>query len=214
MKKLLLVTLFGFSACLNSFAQGNVVFISAPSAVWDTSVLNPFKAGATLEVALMWSADTSAIPTTFLNGGYTPTNSGIEASWTGIFTDPNYQLAHSTAAGNPVIVTTCGGIGPAAGQYNDQIQYINGTSQFQTVALYVIGWNKSYGTDPIAAAAAGSPVGFSSPIVYTLGNAINPPGSLGNSGISSFGVGVPEPSTLVLAGLGSAALLLFRRRNH
>jgi hypothetical protein len=39
-----------------------------------------------------------------------------------------------------------------------------------------------------------------------------PGGSLGIAGISSFGVGVPEPSTFALAGLGTAAIFIFRRR--
>jgi hypothetical protein len=214
MKKTVITTLLALSACVSSFAQGDLTFNSPPSAVWENlSTGGPFiKAAAVLEVALMWSADTNAVPTTFLNGAATPTN-GIEvASWTGIFTDPNFHLAHSTTAGNPVIVNTCGGVGPAAGQYLGGIQYIQGTTPLQTVELYVIGWDKSFGIDPIAAAASGSTVGFSKPIIYTLGSNVAPGGTLGIAGIGSFGVGVPEPSTFTLAGLGAAALLIFRRR--
>jgi hypothetical protein len=80
--------------------------------------------------------------------------------------------------------------------------------------LYVIGWDKSFGIDPVAAAISGAAVGFSAPIQYTLGSVGSPGGSLGLAGISSFGVGVPEPTSFALAGLGAAALLIFRRRQR
>jgi hypothetical protein len=217
MKKTVITTILGLSACVSSFAQGNVAIINAPGAVWENlSTGGPFiKAAAVLEVAMMWSADTNAIPTTFLNGAATPTNGIDVASWTGIFTDPNFQLAHSTTAGNPVIVTTCGGPpGPAAGHFNAGLQYISGTTPLQTIQLYVIGWDKSFGIDPIAAAISGAAVGFSAPIQYTLGSTVAPGGSLGIAGLSSFGVGVPEPTTFALASLGAAALLIFRRRRQ
>jgi hypothetical protein len=218
MKKLVVTTILGLAACVSSFAQGNFSFISAPSVVWDTLTTpgTPFKAGATLEVAVLWSSNSNAVPTTYRNGLPTPTNGVYTADWTGIFTDPNFHLAQSTAGGNPIIEATCGGPFPAGGQYNGGIQYINTSAVGQTIALYVIAWQKSFGLDPVAAAAAGAGVGFSSPIIYTLGSSAAPGGSLGIGGISSFGVApvtaVPEPTTFALLGLGAASLLIFRRR--
>ena len=215
MKKLVAATLLGLAACVSSFAQGNFTFNnSSSSLVWEniSTAGGPFvKAGPTLEVAVLWTTNLAAVPTTIPSG---PTLYG--GSWTGVFTDPNFHLALGTAGGNPPIVSTCGGIGPAAGIYLGGIRYIFGSSADQTVQLYVIGWDKSYGVDPLAAAAAYAPVGYSSPIQFTLGSTALPGGSLGLAGISSFGVGIPEPSTLALAGLGAAALLIFRRRrrNH
>ena len=83
MKNLIVATIMGFSACVSSFAQGNVDFrnVSA-SPVWENiSTGGPFiKAAAVLEVAIMWSADTNAIPTTVLSGAATPTNGTDVAS--------------------------------------------------------------------------------------------------------------------------------------
>jgi hypothetical protein len=212
MKKALASSVVGVVACMSLFAQGNFTFVSAPSAVWDTSGPIPIKAGATLEVAVMWTTNLSAVPTTFLNGLPTPTNGFPMGDWAGIFTDPNFHLAQSTAGGNPIIEAACGGPFPAGGQYNGGVQYIFGSSVGQQVQIYVLGWQKAFGMDPVVAASSGSAVGFSSPILYTLGSTAAPGGSLGLAGISSFGVGTPEPATFSLLGLGAAALLIFRRR--
>lgn len=217
MKKLVVTAILGLATCVGSFAQGNFTFVSAPSAIWDTLTTpgTSFKALATMEVAVLWSSNTNAIPTTFRNGLATPTNGVYTADWTGIFTDPNFQLAHSTALGNPVIVSTAGGAFPASGQYNGGIQYINGPAVGDRILLYVIAWQKSFGIDPVAAANANAGLGFSAPISYVLGSTAAPGGSLGLAGISSFGVApVPEPTTFALAGLGAAALLIFRRRRN
>jgi hypothetical protein len=216
MKTLFTVVILGFSVCMNSFAQGSIVFFNGGSSlVWDNLSSATFlKAPANLEVAVMWSANTSAIPTTVLGGAATATNGATVGSWTGILTDPNFQLAHSTTAGNPVIVSTCGGIGPLVGTYNAGIQLINGTFVGESVQVYVIGWDNSFGLDPVAAAAAGAPVGFTAPIQYLLGSASTLTGSFSANGISAFGVAVPEPSTFALAGLGAASLLIFRRRRN
>jgi hypothetical protein len=214
MKKLVVITVLGLATCMGSFAQGNFTFVSTPSAVWDgfTTPGTSVKAGATLDVAVLWSANTNAVPTNFRNGLPVPTNS-VSSDWTGILTDPNFQLGRDTVAGNPVIVKTAGGGGPGAGQYNGGIQYLNGSSVGQQILLYVIAWQKSLGADPATAMSNGAAVGFSSPIFYTLGSTGSPGGTLGLAGISSFGSApVPEPTTFALLGLGAAGLLIFRRR--
>ena len=217
MKKLIAFALPGLATCLSSFAQANFTFNSGTmSRVWDdfASPGTFVKAGAgELEVAVMWTTDLSAIPTTGLNGAATPTNEVFLASWTGILTDPNFHLAQSTAAGNPIIVTQCGYPGPFAGVYGGGLQYIVGTSPGETVQLYVIGWDRSFGTDPLVAALNFASVGWSSAIHYTLGSTVAPGVPLSVAGIGGFGVHLtPEPSTFALAGLGAAAVLILRRR--
>jgi len=69
-----------------------------------------------------------------------------------------------------------------------------------------------------AAFTAGSPIGVTSAFALNTGNpSTTPPGTpnplttaTGFTGVNL--VVVPEPSTLALAGLGAAALLIFRRR--
>jgi hypothetical protein len=162
MKKVISITLLGLTACVTSFAQGNFTFNNgSTSLVWDdfASFGTFVKAGPDIEVAVLWSANTNAVPTNIRNGLATPTNGFYITSWAGIFSDPNFQLAHDTSAGNPVIVNTCGGPAPFAGIYTGGIHGINGTSANQTIQLYVLGWQKAFGIDPVAAAAAGAWVG-------------------------------------------------------
>jgi hypothetical protein len=54
--------------------------------------------------------------------------------------------------------------------------------------------------------------GRSAPFVLqNIGGNVNVPPNLGPA-MQSFGFGVPEPTTVAVAGLGAAALLIFRRR--
>jgi hypothetical protein len=79
-------------------------------------------------------------------------------------------------------------------------------------------WNNSSGLYPTWAEAsvawyAGIIIaGRSAPFVLQNigGNIFTPPNL--NPAMQSFGFGVPEPTTVSLAGLGAAALLIFRRR--
>jgi hypothetical protein len=218
MKKLVVTTILGIAASLSCLAQGNFTFNNnAGSAVWDNRSGVGIKAAATMEVAMMWSANLTATnPVRYLVGNeFSPTNgAGQFGDWSGIFTDPNWQLAHDTSGGNPVIVNTAGGVAPFAGIFTGGIKGLFGSSANQTILLYVLAWDKSFGIDPIAASQAGAPMGFSRVLQYTLGNNIVPGGGIGNGGLSPMGVNVliPEPATFALLGLGAAGLLIFRRR--
>jgi len=85
-------------------------------------------------------------------------------------------------------------------------------SQFPdvTYSLFLVGWDANYAT-PTLAAVANAAVGWSASFNYTSFAGTAAPHSMPL--IPEFGVwGIPEPSTLALAGLGSLTLFLFRRR--
>jgi len=63
-----------------------------------------------------------------------------------------------------------------------------------------------------AAAAGGAYVGMSTPFTQTLGGGSVLPSDLTAMPAVTLAP-IPEPSTIALAGLGAAALLIFRRRN-
>jgi hypothetical protein len=111
-----------------------------------------------------------------------------------------YQLgtaADASATGTLLGTTTFGSGGTGAGYYNggflDVLNYVSGNISFTVVA-----------TSPGYA-------GKSSTLV--LSTIATGPATPTELDIPSFNLDpVPEPSTFALAGLGSAALLIFRRR--
>ncbi len=106
--------------------------------------------------------------------------------------------------------------GSAAGYLNGIEVALPGVAIGSTVTLSVFAWEtKGTFLDPAAAWAAwqGATLngGYSNPISYTTGGEQLPPPLM--NGLQSFNIYmVPEPSSMALAGLGAAALLIFRRR--
>jgi hypothetical protein len=107
---------------------------------------------------------------------------------------------------------------------------VNGWTAQTSMFFEVAGWSASLGTTfksgwlvNNAPAAPNAPVwggngffGLSNVGSGTSGGGVTPPlpvfGGTGVSGFDLSPVGVPEPTSMALAGLGAAALLIFRRR--
>lgn len=86
-------------------------------------------------------------------------------------------------------------------------QTMAGQPQGTVVTLVIRAFDTTTGSTWLTSAARGQ----SNPINYTLAGGTTPPPEL--LGLTGFQLQViPEPSTFVLAGLGIASLLLFRRR--
>jgi hypothetical protein len=92
---------------------------------------------------------------------------------------------------------------------------------FGTFELAV--WDNSSGLYPtwvqasVAFAAGLISASRSAPFnIESIGGSANTPpnivSSIPGEGLQSFALGIPEPATVALAGLGAAALMIFRRR--
>lgn len=90
---------------------------------------------------------------------------------------------------------------------------VAGVAAGAAATLQVQIWLGNYNTYA-AAVAAGAYAGQSTTFTQTLGGGnLVPPDLTGMPAVTLSQVPVPEPSTIALAGLGAAALLIFRRRS-
>lgn len=112
--------------------------------------------------------------------------------------------------------STSFGTGASAGYFFGGVLGIPGTAAAggQLITVQVRAWRLSDGATWLAASqAAGGQFGSGNLIQVTTGGGTTPPPFMvGLTPFNLTGTIIPEPSTFVLAGLGVASLLLFRRR--
>jgi len=223
MKKILAISLVVASfAATSSFGQGYFNFVTSKSQAYDGSGAAAVLA-ATVDVTFLWapagtansgilataSSKTGNNTTTSAQAGYTDAS-----AWAAIL-GSGFAPATNSATGLPAVQLTAA---------NGFVSY-NGGANFGAVgtssptgttqyALFMVGWTGGY-SSLYAAAAAGAPVGWGTVFTYTAG--ASSAATLSTfAGQTQFGVFapavVPEPTTLALAGLSGASLLLFRRR--
>lgn len=201
MKRIL--TVVALSAFATSvFAQGTINFKNQTSTAikqWtsstDQTLVNvPINSGF---VQLFW-ANTGAAYTPWAPsmGGMT----GFLAANPGWTLDSNYKP-----------------FSPVPGLFNGGVLTLNTATPGGSIDAVLVGWNGSATSFDLALAAGGF-VGVSGKFTTATGNpnALPVPGSpVSIQSVIPAGMTlapVPEPSTLALAGLGAAALLIFRRR--
>jgi hypothetical protein len=229
MKKQLILAALLTGIAASSFAQGYCVFgTSGKSWVWDnfstpgTSQVGG-TAGANINLAFLIgsTANTPLLGNTGNGSGNTTafSQSAGTTIWTDIMSDPNFTIAHNQTGGaivqTPVNTSSLvrGGWSFGGGSSFQVQNFVGGSYK-----VVVVGWDAAYAT-LAAAQAANAAVGWSSAFTYTLQPDLSTaPSTFNGSGMTAFGVtpitvaAVPEPSTMALAALGGASLLLFRRR--
>lgn len=205
MKKLLALALMG-SFTLTVFGQGQVVFNNLNSGI---GLKSPVYYQPTADPASAVLADGTLYPDlkAALLGGVT---SGTAAT---IKNAGNLSLL---AAPSDATATWVGFRSGAPAGYviatGDTSRVVSGVDWGGSALVQMVGWKGSE-TTYAAALAAGDPVGVSNPLTLTLPTGPTSTDLTYLTGLQSFTItGVPEPSTFALAGLGAAALLIFRRR--
>jgi PEP-CTERM motif len=191
MKKLILSAIVAAGIASGVYAQGTVAFQNAVGGVAGrvySGTTNTLFASGAISLELFYGpvgSTTAAILA--LNNG-TVFSTSIAAN--GVFFD-------GTA------VTTTGGTGTGSSDANNN------------VGLVVTAWTGG-AANYAAAVAAAAPHGFTAEFDNPTGGAGVPPATQANLVnwllANPLVVVTPEPGTMVLGGLGAAALLLFRRR--
>jgi len=210
MKKLILTTIVT-AATVAAFAQGTVNFSNLSTALTSPpDRLIRFGPGGSGTQAAGNPANTNAIGT-LIAQLYYGSSTAPAASLLAVSTAPA-TLRSSTSAN--------------AGTWFGGTRTLTGFAAGDTVSLQVRIWDISKGTDYNAldlspAVYAANALGFnwygeSAVFQYTITTNPTPAPSEFNmanfAGFSLTFVGVPEPSTFALAGLGAAALMFLRRR--
>lgn len=201
MKKLILTTLTSLAA-VAAFAQGTVNFVN--DSVNLTSPPDRFIRFAT--------AQSAGNPFGTNLAKAAGTNYMVQLYF-GASTAPEASLVPLTAAPANLRASTSASVGV----------WINGGSRtFQsaaagsTIELQIRVWDINFGATYEAAfanVANSSSIGKSAIFLYTVPDSTAAPGAFLLSNFSTFTIdSIPEPSTFALAGLGAAALLIFRRR--
>jgi len=216
MKKLLTIAALAVTASL-SFGQGYVNFQNAPGSRVSTNNV-PSLQGGTGTQTLQAAAPAGSYYYALLYAPTTQTTvDNTLAGWTF-----GAAYATNTTAGRVSGITATDGTAGAL---------VTGLSATATANFVVVGWSSNVGTSYAQALAwwnNGTPAVAPTGLVYNFGIsgvALNIPlaplggpynSVFGSSAITGIAMGsyinVPEPSTFALAGLGAAALLIFRRR--
>jgi len=221
MKKILALAVLAASlAGVSAFAQGNFVFQSGSRYVWDnwSGVAVPTP-NFTNNVAFLWGSGTPSVDSIATS---VPTNNMVsgavtlsQTAWTDILTDSNFHLATNSSTSALIVVQTSA-VGGYSYNAGSSVAVAGTSSGGGSTTVYVIGWDVHYAT-PQLASAAGAALGWSVPFTYNYANSSTQPTSFSAQvaeikfGVSPIGA-VPEPSTFALAGLGAAALMIFRRK--
>ena len=212
MKKILIATFLTLVSAAG-FAQGGVDFANSTVGVgWiDT----------TIERHVRWDATAAQFNPGLTAGGLVSSNYNGVAGLTGLraalyyaaSTDNNLADFVAASGGSSTFRGSTAGLAGTWFSHFDTLDTIpNGT----TANLVVFVWDTSVNADPRAAGAAGGLYGASSIFQYTPPTTPIPaPSDFVMNGLTGFTVGViPERSTFALAGMGAAALLIFRRGSY
>jgi len=200
----------------SAFAQGMVGFnnsaATGPVKQWtsssDSTLIVTPKSGGRVELFAAPKGTALANPlfTVASDGTVAPNYSSLAA----------FLGANSAWSDNGIAAITS----LTAGQFAGGTKTISNIGLAADASYFLIGWNGSFTTLDAALTAGTSFMGQSAIFTTTTGNPLTTPQGTATSLSGSFlgmtlspVVVVPEPASFALAGLGLAALLVFRRRN-
>ena len=221
---------FALTTAASVFAQGTVVFNNNLSGQ-RTHVWGPSTATPNLSLVGLGSNDTPTGSTAFAAAGMSLIGTGgatgkygYQTTFTQLIGAAGSNTAESSLV--PLGQTTTFRSGTGLGLIAGITSTLSGSPAIVVDAPFatfeIVAWDNSSGSYPTwtqaqvawlaGTIAAGKSAAFN---VSAIGGGLNTPPNLNNMGnnLTSFNLYfIPEPSSLALAGLGAAALMIFRRR--
>jgi len=202
MKKLILSVTALAAGSVGAFAQGQMFFDTHSSGVPVT--INGATATQDINAELLYS--TTGAAGTF-NPVVTLLLSSSNTAGDGL---PGYDPSDILTAAGDITFLHTGGLQDQSGNPYT----LSGPAVGASVFFEVEGWT---GNNVNSMPAAGTPGTYGTSAVFSgvLGGppSVPPPSLGGFTGLALTTVAVPEPSTLAMAGVGLASMLMFRRRN-
>jgi len=218
MKKLILAAITVTTAA-SVFAQGTVAFVNrsagGTSHVYSGQPGSPLRQGNAPGDSPAGSVDYAGYTLIGTTGGMTASTTFAQLLGANGAGQPESSLlpgAGTTTfrtgpgAGNNVLVTSTFANIPADAAVGtfEMVAWDNSSGLYPTWAQASVGWAANL-------IAAGRSLPFN---ISSIGGAVNTPPGV-EPGLTSFSIGIiPEPTTAALAGLGAAAMLIFRRRKQ
>lgn len=221
MKKLILAAV-AVTCAVSVFAQGTITFNNRIAAnTLQTHVYAPLASDVTFKQIGNGTGDFPAGTTSW--AGWTPIGAtlggqyGASTTLAQLLTGPS-GAPESSLLPQTAVITFRSGAGAGFTQGGTTVTAANVTPDTAGVWEMVV-WDNSTGLYPTWTAASVAweagliAAGKSGPFNATFGGTGTPPNMNGLMSFNLYSLGtIPEPSTFALAGLGAAALLIFRRR--
>ncbi len=199
--RILLVITVLAAAAFNAVGQGYFLFTANKNSVYPNQ---------NITAAFLWgpAGQTNALGSIGVPTSCIPPPD-FQNMWLAALNDPAWHWGTNLTA-NAFAAVNVNPSGLAIGgiNYNSGAPFtVAGTVGGQTYTIYCIAWYSIF-SDPRQSFY----VGWSTPFLYTAGNGpTSTPLGFSSSGMQPFGVGIPEPTTFALAGLGAAVLMFTRR---
>jgi len=214
-KSLFTLAILGLTSA-GSFAQGYFLFAGSKNGTWDafsSSGVSAVSSGTVNVGFLIGAANTSA-PT--LLSSANPTNNTSNVSWDGIAAAlaGGFSWARNNTGGAVVEVpSNTAALTKGGWAYNGGTAFQVGNTVASTPYTVIpVAWAVTAGIDPTAVSSS-TPVGWGNAFQYTSGTSLSTMPTFTASGALPFGVSpVPEPTSFALAGIGAAAMMIFRRK--